>query len=401
MATMFRSLIMLPALVAVATVASAQTLVEIGPPCGQAAAGPQALRQISGLAVAADAAGNVFVAEVGKTVVHRLSPTGAFITYAGNGTAGYAGDGGPAVSATLGIVTSIATDSAGNLFIGETVSPRVRKVTPAGIITTVAGNGTLGVGGDGGPATKASLCPATGLAADSAGNLFIASGPGPGVDSMTAGDYRIRRVATDGVIATIAGNGLQPRGGMGGGGTPPADGSAATSGSMWTSQIAAGDPGGNLFIADGPPGHIRKIAPSGVITTVAGVGSIAGVVTTSGDGGPAMLAYLSAVIGLAVDRAGNLFIATGTRDQRVRKIDSTGVIRTIAGDGTAGYQGDGGPATAARLSIAAGRGGGARIAVDGAGNLFIAERQNVNGTMTNRIRKVTPDGAISTVVTFP
>jgi sugar lactone lactonase YvrE len=358
-----------------------------------------AMRQVSGLAVAADAAGNVFVADIGKAVVYRVSPSGTLTSFAGTGTVGYGGNGGPAGAATLGIVTSIATDARGALFIGETVSPRVRKVTPDGIMTTVAGNGTPGTGGDGGQAINAQLCPPTGLAVDSAGNLFIASGPGPGVDSMMQGDYRIRRVAVDGVITTIAGNGLQPRGGMGGGGNPPADGSAATSGSIWTSQIAAGDPGGHLYFADGPSGHVRKIAPTGVVTTVAGVGSRTGVVTTSGDGGPAMLAYLGSVIGLSVDRAGHLFIATGGRDQRVRRIDSTGVIQTIAGDGTPGYEGDGGPATTARLSISAGRGGGARISVDGAGNLFIAEKQNVNST--GRIRKVTPDGSISTFATLP
>jgi hypothetical protein len=395
-------MIILPAVILLAAAASAQTVVVIGPPCGQGAAGPDAFRTIRGLTVAADGAGNVFVAEIGKTIVRRLSTSGALTVFAGNGNLGFGGDGGPAASATLGYITSIAADTAGNLFIAETGSPRIRKVTPAGVITTVAGNGTLGITGDGGPATAAPLCPAIALAVDLSGNLFLASGTGTGADSLLGGDYRIRKVASNGIITTIAGTGLVPRLGLGNtGGAPAGDGGMATSGTLWPTQIAAGDSSGNVFMVDAPPARIRKIVPSGTITTIAGTDNTGPVAT--GDGGPATQAFLAAsIMGLAVDRAGSVYILSAGRDVRVRKIDASGVIRTVAGDGTAGYQGDGGPATAAKLSILVGRGGGSRIAVDGAGNLFIAETQRgTDGRETNRVRKVTPQGIISTIITFP
>jgi hypothetical protein len=305
------------------------------------------------MTLAADAAGNVFIAEIGAAVVRMVSPDGAITTAAGNGTSGYSGDGGSAVAAGLNPVTAIAADAAGNLFIAETGSPRIRKVATTGIISTVAGNGTMNVTGDGGPAIAASLCAPIGLAVDPTGNLFIASGVGRGTDSFIQGDYRVRKIAPDGTIATVAGMGLQPRG-MGYGTDVAPDGSSALSGGIWPYFIAAGA-GGNLFITEGP--RVRKVAPSGIISTVASIGT-------------------GTIIGLAADQAGNLFVA---QNYGMQKVDSAGVVS---------------PFTSPQIGIVVNRGGGSPLAIDGRGNFFTA---HVDGG----IRKTTPASVITTVFPAP
>jgi uncharacterized protein (TIGR03437 family) len=302
--------------------------------------------------VAADSAGNVFFAA--QNAVLRLDATTGILTpVAGNGTRGFSGDGGPATSAQLSGPSGVAVDSAGNLYIVDQFNYRIRKVS-GGVITTVAGNGTHGFSGDNGPATSAQLSSPSGIAVDSAGNLYI-------VDNL-----RIRKVS-NGVITTVAGGGLS---GLG-------DNGPATSAQLNQPQGVAVDSLGNLYIADWQNNRIRMVS-NGVITTVAGNGTRG----FSGDGGAATSAQLAYPQSVAVDSAGNLYIAD-TSNSRIRKV-SNGVIATMAGNGGFGFSGDGGPAISAQLN------GPVCVALDSAGNLYIADQLN------QRIRKVS-NGVITTV----
>ncbi len=514
--------------------------------------GPAIDAQLSrpgGLAV--DAEGNLFIADVGNHRVRKVSADGIITTLAGNGGAGFSGDGGPALDAQLYLPAALAVDGKGNVFIldtGNTYGPandpgllagnRVRRISPDGIITTVAGNGVPGFSGDGGPATDAQLSRPGGIAADSDGNLFIAdtynqrirrvssdgiittvvnsreSNPDclaslsplqvPGFnfgycgsnsvavdregnlffdesgfdDFLEAVTYtpRLRKLSPDGIITTIAGNDPQGRSGdgrraAGGFGGPfavngdgvvffsdsqayirkispdgivstvagngklypePIDGIPATSAHLINPTGVAVDNAGNVFINEAR--GIRKVSPNGIITTVVsavpcvysfndittgadqspcigaamaadGAGNLFfqdyfrirkllpdGTIVTvagngtsgySGDGGPAVDAQLSSAIdGLAVDGAGNLFIGDDF-NRRVRKVSANGIITTVAGNGTLGHSGDGGRATSAELY------GPDSVAVDGTSNLFIAE--------IGSIRKVSPSGIITTI----
>ncbi len=288
------------------------------------------------------------------------SQTYTIYTVAGNGVGGYNGDNGPATSAQLYHPVGVAVDSGGNLYIADYNNSRIRKVSN-GVITTVAGNGTLGYSGDNGPAASAQLSSPQGVAVDSAGNLYIAD----------VGNNRIRNVA-NGVITTVAGTGpTYPGGGFSG------DGGPATSAQLYGPVGVAVDSAGNLYIADLYNNRIRNVA-NGVITTVAGSATL----DYSGDNGPATSAGLSGPQGVAVDSAGNLYIAD-YNDSRIRKV-ANGVITTVAGNGKPGYGGDNGSATSAGLYFPNG------VAVDTAGNLYIADSN------TQRIRKVA-NGVITTV----
>jgi len=320
--------------------------------------GPAVRAGISPSEVAADTEGNLFITSPFSYRVRRVdAATGIISTIVGDGTAGFSGDGGPATSAILDRPSDVALDTAGNLFIADLNNHRIRRVDAVtGVISTVAGNGIFGFAGDGGLATSARLWYPHGVALDVAGNLFI-------------GDFsngRIRRVdAATGIIDTVAGNGILGFSG---------DGGPATSASLGKlNGSLALDATGNLFIADWWNTRIRRVdAVTGIITTVAGNGNWG----FSGDGGPASSARLNSPFGVAVDAIGNLFIAD--RDnQRIRRVDAaTGVISTVAGNGTFGFAGDGGPATSARLSKPV------DVAVDAAGNIFMAD------TSSNRIRRV-------------
>ncbi|MGO9095116.1 MAG: BACON domain-containing protein, partial [Bryobacteraceae bacterium] len=310
--------------------------------------------------VTVDSAGNLFIFDTFNQRIRKVS-AGTIATVAGNGLAGYSGDGGPATRASLNLAGGsfnggVGVDSAGNLYIADTFNQRIRKVS-AGTISTVAGNGNGGFAGDGGPAANASLFGPSGVAVDSVGNLYIAD----------ASNNRIRKLS-GGTIATVAGNGIQGFSG---------DGGPATSASLYTPSGVAVDSAGDLFIADSGNSRIRKVSGQ-TITTVAGNGNCC----FSGDGGPATSASLSDPSAVAVDAAGNLYIAD-TTNYRIRKV-SGGIIATVAGNGTFGFSGDGGPATAAELNWPAG------VAVDSAGDLYIADEFN------NRIRKVS-GGTITTV----
>ncbi len=299
--------------------------------------GPATSAQFAVAGLAVDSAANLYIADSSNNRIRKVS-NGVITTVAGNGTQGFSGDGGPATSAQFYELGGVAVDSAGNLYIADSANCRIRKVTN-GAITTVAGNGTQGFSGDGGPATNAQLYYPGSVAVDSAGNLYIAD----------SDNFRIRKVS-NGVITTVAGNGTFGSSG---------DGGPATSAELIPYGVAV-DSGGNLYIADGFNHRIRKVS-NGVITTVAGDG----VPGFSGDNGPAISAQLGYPSDVAVDSAGNLYIAD-EENNRIRKV-SNGVIVTVAGNGTAGYSGDGGPATSAELSLPA------VIAVDSAGNVYISD----------------------------
>ena len=308
-------------------------------------------------AIAVDSAGDVFIADVNFDRIREIvRATGVIITVAGNGSVGYSGDGGPAIAAEFVDPQGIAVDSAGDLFIADTGNNRIREVNASThIITTVAGGGSSAGNdglGDGGPATAAQLSGPEGIAVDSAGDLFIAD----------ASNNRIREVnASTQIITTVAGSGTS---GFGGDGLP----ATSTAVDLESPSGVAVDSAGDIFIADTSNDRIREVnASTTVITTVAGNG-------TSGFGGDGLLATSTAVElggpqGIAVDSAGDLFIAD-TGNSRIREVNaSTHIITTVAGGGDSGL-GDGGLATAAELSGPFG------VALDSAGDLFIADTYN-------------------------
>jgi uncharacterized protein (TIGR03437 family) len=316
---------------------------------------------IAPFALAVDSSGNVYFAENGDSRIRRIDAKSLDIsTVAGNGTPGFTGDGSTATNAEMNSPTGVAVDSAGNLYIADSLNCRIRKVASGGNISTLAGNGTLSYSGDGGAASKAQLNTPQGVAADAAGNLYLS-------DTL---NNVVRKVSPNGIISNYAGNG-----GVGSSG----DGSAATSAQLNGPQGLAVDASGNLFIADTLNAKVRKVSASGVISTVAGSGTPG----YGGDGAAATSAQLNLPIGVAVDGNNNLYIAD-FGNSRVRKVSANN-ISTVAGNGSFGYSGDGGQAVKAQLNGPQG------VAVDAAGNLYIADTEN------NRIREVTPGGLIATV----
>jgi sugar lactone lactonase YvrE len=310
------------------------------------------------LGVAVDSAGNLYIADAVNNVIRKVTAaTGTITTVAGAaGQGGFGGDGGPATSALLGQPEGVAVDSAGNLYIGDTNNQRIRFVSAAtGQITTIAGNGTVGFSGDGGTATSAELSFPDGVAVNSAGNLYIADSLNNVIRLVSAGT---------GTITTIAGN--STAGFSGDGGVP-------TSAELNAPDGVAVDSGGNLYITDSGNNRIRFVsAATGLITTIAGNGTAG----FSGDNGAATSAELNGPGDAVVDSAGNLYIADLVNN-RIRFVSAaTGTITTIAGSGTEGFFGDNGAATSAELS------GPVSDALDSAGNLYIADANS------NHIREV-------------
>ena len=302
-------------------------------------------------------------------VITTLAGTGPPI---GNGSpAGFSGDNGPAVKAQLNAPKGIAVDSAGNVYFADAGNGRIRRISN-GVITTVAGNGSSNNSGDNGPALNAGLGNMHGLAADSSGNLYIADVGSLASDPivfMLPGSQVIRKVS-NGLIMTVAGNGTAGFSGDNGPAT------SAQLNSVFQSLSVGVDSAGNMYIADSGNNRIRKVS-NGVITTVAGNGTAG----FSGDNGPATNAQLSNPLSVAVDSAGNLYIGD-SGNRRIRKV-SNGVITTVAGNGTCCFVGDNGPALSAAFVDIRG------IAVDSAGNLYIADSDT-------RIRKVS-SGMIRTI----
>jgi hypothetical protein len=290
-----------------------------------------------------------------------VSGNGTIYTVAGTGAAGFSGDGGSARSAALNTPAGLLVDGGGNLYVSDTGNHRIRKVSPAGVITTIAGTGSGGFSGDGGPATSAQLFSPQGLALDGRGNLYVAD----------TGNNRVRRIAPDGTISTVAGNGVQDQ---------SEEDTPATEAALNAPAAVAVDGAGNLYVAERD--RVLRIPGDGRIHTVAGHIYDSGY---NGDGIPGPSATLYDPQGLAVDGAGNVYIAdSGT--QRLRRVGTDGIIRTIAGaGGNYEFSGDGGPATAAFLNDPHG------VALGSDGSIYFADHGN------HRIRKILPDGIIITI----
>ncbi len=313
--------------------------------------GAAVLAQISNpVEVAVDMAGNIYIADIGNYRIRKISTSGIITTVAGNGHYGFMGDGGPATSARISSAYGICFDTLGNMYFADNNNSRIRKINSAGIITTVAGNGTSGYGGDGGPATLASLNGPVGVVVDNLGSIYITD----------AVNNRIRWVNSSGIIATIAGTGVAGFSG---------DGGFATAATFYSPEGIAIDGVGDIYISDYMNNRVRKINPAGIITTVAGNGT-----GFSGDGGPATNAGLSYPLEIALDAVGNLYVADND-DYHIRKINTAGIITSIAGTLTFGYNGDSKIATLSELNYATG------VAVSGS-DVYIADYQN------HRIRKV-------------
>lgn len=284
------------------------------------------------------------------TLVNLLAPVlnlnGQNIyAFAGTGTVGFSGDGGPAISAQLNAPYRTALDASGSLIISDFLNHRIRKVNSSGIITTIAGS-TQGYSGDGGSATLAQFNAPSGVAIDLSGNIYVTD----------YGNNVVRMINTSGIISTIVGNGTAGFSG---------DGGNATLATLTNPYGITIDATGNLYIADTYNSRIRKITPSGTITTIAGTNSVG----FSGDGGLGVNASLNLPQEVAVDLSGNIYIAD-SQNHRIRKINTSGVISTIAGNGVNGFSGDGSPATSAQLDTPVG------VSIDGSGNIYIADLVN-------------------------
>ena len=304
-----------------------------------------------------DRTGVLYLVETNRHVVDKLDLTGNLSVFAGDGTQGFSGDEGPAISAQLDSPQGVAVDAAGNLFIADTHNHRIRRVdATSGLITTVAGTGIAGYSGDGALATSARLNNPVAVAVDASGNLFIAD----------ANNNRIRKVSSSaGTIATVAGDGVQGNTG---------DGGPASAASIDTPSGLAIDPGGNLYLSDLHNHRVRRVsASSGQIDTVAGS------VALTGSGGATLLPR-----GLSLDTAGNLYVADAM-GHRILMLTPAGALTTIAGEGTQGFAGDNGPAPAALLNRPRG------IAVSPAGLLTLADTGN------QRLRQIDQTGVIQTL----
>ncbi len=319
---------------------------------GNSGTGNQAtLAELNGpQGVAVDSAGNLYIADEQNDIVEKVNAqTHVITTIAGTGVFGFNGNGIPATSAELDAPVAVAVDAAGNVFIADDDNSMVREVSAAtGLISKVAGGG-FGYNGDGIPATSATLEFPVGLAFDSAGNLYIAD----------FGEQRIREVsAATGLISTVAGNGTAGYNG---------DGIAATSAELNNPDAVVLDAAGDVFISDSHNNRVREVNKStGLISTVAGTGTAG----YNGDGIAATSAELNGPGGLAIDASGNLFIAD-TSNVRVREVSAaTGLINTVVGTGTTGYNGDNIAAGSAELSTPEG------LAIDSVGSLYIADYSN-------------------------
>lgn len=296
-----------------------------------------------------DASGNTYVSQGNK--VRKIDAAGNISTIAGTGAAGFAGDGGQATAAQLNTPYGLAMDAAGNLYIADCTNQRVRKVTPAGIISTVAGTGVGGYSGDGGAATLAQLWTPNYLSIDNSGNIYI-------TDNQ---NQRIRKLTPSGIISTVVGSGV---GGYSG------DGGQATAARINYPAGTTVDNAGNLYVCDNENAVIRKVTPAGIISTIAGTGTAG----YGGDGGAASAALFRNPLDVIADASGNLYIAD-RNNARIRKINSSGIISTVAGTGVAGFSGDGGLANAAKIN------GPDAVVFDNTGAVLILD--NVN----NRIRR--------------
>jgi sugar lactone lactonase YvrE len=299
--------------------------------------------------VAVDAAGNTFVADRDNHRIRKVGTDGVITTFAGSGLTAFSGDGGPASQAGLNQPSAIAFDAAGNLYVAEAGGDRVRRITPAGVITTVAGTGVAASTGDGGPATAAQLNTPEGIAVDAAGNIYVSEFLG----------HRVRKFTVGGTIQTIAGTGVAAFSG---------DGGAGTSATLNRPIGLAVNAGGDVFIADSFNNRIRKLSAGGTITTVAGSGG-----TSCSGGGSALSTSVFFPTGVELAASGELFISSCS----IFMLRADNYLQRMAGDPLDfGYQGDGMLAVDARINTPAG------MAFDAAGNLLFADSSD------QRVRRV-------------
>ncbi len=308
--------------------------------------------------VAVVSSGYVYIADSDSNRVYKVDTKGVITTVAGNGGLGFGGDGGNAVASQVNNPWSVAVDPSGNVYFVDLYNARVRVVSSTGTITTVAGNGTTRYSGDGAAAQTALMNTPLGVSAAPGGIVYVTD----------TNNQRVRRIGSDGIIATAAGNGSAGFAG---------DGSAATSAQVAFPGGTAVDSAGNFYIADTANQRVRKVS-GGNMSTVAGNGTAG----YSGDGSAAVNAMLNSPVAVAVDAAGNIYISDYS-NHAVRKV-SGGVITTLAGNGSPGYSGDGGQGAKAQLNLPSG------LALDSAGNLYVADSGN------HVVRKITPAGIITT-----
>jgi trimeric autotransporter adhesin len=301
-----------------------------------------------------DDTGNVYVVDEDDNVIRKINSAGIINTIIGTGGIGFSGDNGPAFSAKIDHPGGCAIDRKGNIYIADTYNHVVRKVNQAGIISTIAGHGTIsGYGGDEGPGTAAYLNFPEMVAVDKTGNVYVTD----------ASNNRIRKIDTTGIITTIAGIGT---------GAYSGDNGPATLAELYyPTGIVVDTSTGTIYIGDANNNAVRKIDTSGIITTFAGTG----VMGYSGNGGLATSAKLNQPQGVTIDTAGTVYISDGGNNV-IRKVNTAAIISTYVGRHSAGFSGDGGPAFLARIFNPPG------ITVDVTGNLYIAEYYN------SRVRKV-------------
>ena len=313
--------------------------------------------------VAADTAGNVYIADTSNHRIRKVALDGIITTVAGTGIPGYNGDNIPATNANLNFPFRLAVDSSGNLYIGDSGNNRIRKVDTAGVITTLAGTASAGSFGDGGQATNAKLNFPQGIALDAAGNLYFAD----------SANNVIRKIDTGGTITTVAGNLIA---------TYAGDGGPATEASLNNPTSVALDASGVLYIPDQGNNVIRKVAANGTISTVAGNFSMpAGF---SGDGVQATSTSLNLPSSVVVDGSGNLYIDDNANN-RIRRVGTDGTITTVAGNGAPAFGGDAGAAINSSLNLPK------TVAFGPSGEIFIADSGN------NRVRLLTPMPAVQSV----
>ncbi|MDE0102383.1 MAG: hypothetical protein OXN89_08380 [Bryobacterales bacterium] len=311
--------------------------------------------------VAVDGVGNVYIADTHNHRIRKVYRSGLISTIAGTGTAGYGGDGRQASRAIFNLPMGVAVDARGNVYVSDFRNHRLRKIDPSGTVSTVAGTGEPGCGGDGGPAVEAKLHSPELIATDALGNVFLAE----------RDNDRVRKVSTEGIITTVAGSGR--RGFQGDRGT-------AKRAFLCCPAGVAVDPDGNVYVADYRNDRVRVIDRDGIIRTFAGGGEV----FATGDGGPAEEACLEQPQGIAVDPSGTVYVAERYR-HRIRKFAPGGQISTVAGTGEAAYWGDGGPAVAALLKSPEG------LAADASGNVYVADSGN------HRLRRIDRSGVIETI----
>ena len=315
--------------------------------------------------LARDAQDNLYISDIGTHQVLKLTSSGDLTAVAGTGSGGFRGDGGPAADAHLFAPHGLAFDAQGRLLIADTFNHRVRRIDRDGVITTIAGTGRAGYAGDAGPATAAQLNGPQDVTVDHDGGILVA-------DSYNA---VVRRIDPSGVITTFAGS--EP--GLSGDGGPAIKALL----NVPTAVSVAAD--GSVYVSDAANSRIRRIGGDGIIQTVTGFGGGSGLggAGYGGDGGPAEKAKAFSAMGLCSTPAGHLYISD-SGNNRVRVVRS-GIISTLAGTGAAGFGGDGGPAPAALLNTPQ------KIVVAPDGRVFFADRGN------GRVRRIDVTGVISTI----